>query len=467
MTEPRVGRARRIVCVMSCALVMVSGSVRSAEAEDPISGTGPGLPEEPIPLAELPERPRPLIELGEQYLAPSSIAAGWTLPTGAVWQPSFLAWGIARSAIQAETGKGLDRLQWANRLELFGQLALTPTERFVVSLEPFQGGSEYTGYRFGVGGAEGEFVNGFDVTPDTLFFEGDFGELFPILDRRVVWPLDLGFMVGRVPVVFQDGFLIDDRMTAFGLVQNSILARGTSNLRISLITAWDGVHRGDNSPGGDSWLTGLFAEFDRAATTWAVDAVFVEGDEEANGVFGGLSGIRRVAGRWNLSSRLLGSHRIGNRVGDEVENGLLGVVGVSFAPRRTHDVAYLNAVVSLGHYTPAARAADRGGPLGRLGILFEAPGLGSIGSALASDADRVFAAALGIQLFFDHGRTQVVLEVAGRGRFESSRDRATGAGVRVERALGRRVVLRFDGYGGIRRGEGGFVGGRSEIVLKF
>jgi len=426
-----------------------------------------GVSDEVIPLAELPERPRPLLELGNGFLEPARISEGWVLPTGAVWQPSLLVWGTGRSALQAETGKGLDRAEWANRLDLFGQLAFTPTERVVVSLEPFQGGSEYTGYRFGLDGAGSEFVSDFNFSPDTIFFEGDFGEMFPRLDRRVGWPLDLGFMVGRVPVNFQDGFLVDDRMTAFGLVQNSLLAEGTSNFRISFVGAWDGVHRGDNSSGGDSVLAGLFTEFDRAETTWAVDAVYVNGEQSADGVFGGVSAIRRIRGRWNLTTRLLGSLAVNESSDPVVEDGLLGVLGFSFAPTGTHDVVYLNAVAAAGHYTAASRGADRGGPLGRVGILFEAPGIGSIGAPLANDADHVFGGALGTQLFFNHGRTQLVLEVGGRGQTDSSRARAGGAGLRLQQALGRRFILRLDGYGGYERGLGGFVGGRTEFVVKF
>ena len=102
-----------------------------------------------------------------------------------------------------------------------------------------------------------------------------------------------------------------------------------------------------------------------------------------------------------------------------------------------------------------------------MGILFEAPGLGSLGAPLANDADSMFAAALGYQKFFAHGRTQVVVELGGRSRFDSSRRRAFGAGLRLQQALGQRVVLRFDAYVGNQRDEGGFAGSRSEILFKF
>lgn len=426
------------------------------------------LPEEPIPLAVIPDPPRRLLELGNGFLEPTQISSGWKLPTGAVWQPAFLLWGTARSALQTDLGRGRDVAEWASRFDLFGELSLTETERFVVGIEPFQDGTEFTGYRLGLEGEGSEFVSSFNFTPDIAFFEGDVGELFPALDFDEIWPLDLGFMVGRVPVNFQDGFLIDDRMAAIGLVQNSIASPGASNLRISMIAAWDGVHRGDNSSGGDSLLFGLFTEFDRPHTTWAIDAVYVKGDQQSDGVFAGVSAIRRLGARWNWTTRVLGSLSLDEPVESGiVEDGLLGVLGLSYTPRGTHNVAYLNLVAGAGHYTASARAADLGGPLGRVGILFEAFGLGSIGSPLANDAEQVYGGALGTQLFFDHGRTQLVFEVAGRNRFDDSRSRAAAAGMRFQRALGQRTILRFDAYGGIGKEEGVFGGGRTEIVVKF
>jgi hypothetical protein len=42
-----------------------------------------------------------------------------------------------------------------------------------------------------------------------------------------------------------------------------------------------------------------------------------------------------------------------------------------------------------------------------------------------------------------------------------------GVGVRFQHAIGRRAMSRIDGYGGRTKGTHGFVGGRSEPVIKF
>ena len=424
------------------------------------------LPEEPIPLAELPERPRPLLELGERFLAPVAISQGWEIPTGAVWQPSALVWGTLRSAVQGDFGRATDQAQWANRIDLFAQLSLTQTERVVASLQPFQDGNRFTGYRFGLDGANAAFVSDVDFRVETLFFEGDVGEIFPRIDRDAVWPLDLGFMVGRVPVVFQDGFLISDNMTGFGLVQNSLQLPGTSNFRISTLAAWSGLNRGDNSPGGNTRLFGLFSEFDRSDTTWAIDFAFVDGDGGSDGAFAGMSAIRRIDGRWNLTVRALGSWDLGEQSA-AVDRGLLGVIGLSVAPRGTHDIAYLNLVGAVGHYTAAAREADRGGPLGRIGILYEAFGLGSIGAPLANDGRRVLGGALGYHKFLFGGRTQLVLELGGRADYADEQRAAVASGLRFQQALWQHIILRVDGWVGHSRPTDAFGGARAELLFKF
>ena len=45
-------------------------------------------------------RPRPLIELGNPYLGTRNLSPGFRMPGGAVWQPSFIAFGAFRSGLQ-------------------------------------------------------------------------------------------------------------------------------------------------------------------------------------------------------------------------------------------------------------------------------------------------------------------------------------------------------------------------------
>src|SRR5262245_53089324 len=53
----------------------------------------------PLQLEGFPRRPKPLIELGSPFLGTGNIRRGFTIPTGAVWLPSFLAFGTLRTGV--------------------------------------------------------------------------------------------------------------------------------------------------------------------------------------------------------------------------------------------------------------------------------------------------------------------------------------------------------------------------------
>ena len=163
---------------------------------------------------------------------------------------------------------------------------------------------------------------------------------------------------------------------------------------------------------------------------------------------------------------MLGSYSLDDEV-PELSDGTLAVLGLSLSPRRTHDVAYLNLFGTSGRYTPAARGPNRGGALGRIGILFEAPGFGSVRAPLANDTDHTTGFAVGYHKFLNGGRRQVVLELAGRLHTRTGDRDGWGSAVRLQQALGRRLVLRIDLYGVSERFRGDFFGARSEFLIKF
>jgi hypothetical protein len=214
----------------------------AAAAGSPVDSSR--LTEEAIPLEKIPLRPHPLVELGSAFLGTGPLPRGFTIPGGATWQPRFLAWGILRSGIfDVELGGNARRQAWLNRLDFFGQINLTPTERIIASFRPLDRNGQFAGYTFApVQRAENDHFNG---TVRTLYFEGDFGELFPALDRKDRIALDYGFAVGRFPAVFQEGMLINDPIDAVGVVRNSLRPwASSSNLRLAGIVSWANINRG-------------------------------------------------------------------------------------------------------------------------------------------------------------------------------------------------------------------------------
>lgn len=79
------------------------------------------------------------------------------------------------------------------------------------------------------------------------------------------------------------------------------------------------------------------------------------------------------------------------------------------------DIIYANFFTSLGNYTSAARSAQVGGPLERVGILFTPLAAGLAGSPIPGDAyNSAVGGAIGYQKFFGP-RKQLTLELAGKG----------------------------------------------------
>jgi hypothetical protein len=430
-----------------------------------------------IPLDVLPRRPRPLLELGEPFLTTGTLARGIRMPGGAVWQPAFLAFGEVRTAVQGgRFGDDREIAEAAARFDLFGNLYLTQTERVVVGLRPLDQNGRFTRYTFRnpdpEAEEEGTFTDELNSTVSTLFFEGDILSLIPSLDRRDTRGLDIYFSVGRQPLAFQDGLLInEDIIDMVGLTRANMKILGTANTRITGVYAWGGVTRqgmGINRNDDDGGLFGLFTEIDIKATTLEFDAVYTRGGEEiGDGIHVGAADIRRI-GRFNNTFRVLGSLPIG----DETPFNSRGVLfhnQLSWTPNGNHNFWYIGSFVGLDRFRSAARGPGFGGPVGQTGILFAAPGLGRVGAAIGSVADEAAGASIGYQMFFGHTRQQLLLEVGGRKRFNDDalgRD-LLGGGARYQMAMGRRMILLLDGtaaYDLVEKSTASF--GRFELLLR-
>jgi hypothetical protein len=439
--------------------------------------------DEPIPLADIPDRPRPLIEIGPKFLGTGNISQGFTLPTGAVWTPAFMVFGTIRTATQGIEDGVADR-QFAEsvaRLDLFGNLYLTQTERVVVGVSPLNQEGRFTTFNITSDGFPSDTLDDFqeelNFRINTLFFEGDIAELFPKLDWDDSSPLDYYVSVGRQPLSFQDGILInEDALDMVGLTQANLKLAGFVNTRVATVFGWGDVnrHSGVNGPftdcsdliaagsgigncsDGSALLFGLFTETDTRKRTVELDAMYILADEETgDGIYAGLGTTQRI-GEYNNTFRIVGSYPIGdetpfNRAGAIVHNQF------GFTPHHTHNWAYINLFGGIGNFRSAARGPASGGPLGQTGLLWAAVGIGRYGAALGNQADEAVGGGIGYQMFFGKARRQqLILEVGGRYTYGSNevgdefpifeQDIAAGA-VRYAFALGRRGVITLDGFG--------------------
>ncbi|MGD2067371.1 MAG: hypothetical protein PVI57_01700 [Gemmatimonadota bacterium] len=422
------------------------------------------------PLEEIPSRPRPIIELGTPFLGTGNIGDGFTLPTGAVWQPSFLLFGSLRTALQGGRDGLTDSelVEAVARLDLFGNLYLTQTERVVVGYRPLDEEGAFTRYtiraRQGgetVPGVPEEFQDELNGELATLFFEGDLNEIFPNLDNDDSGGGSWYFSVGRQPLAFQDGMIVnEDQLDMVGLTRANLKAFGSVNTRITGVYAWGAVNRlgPGNARDRDAQLFGLFSEIDTRATTLEIDAAYVMGgDLTGDGVHVAIGDTRRI-GRFNNTFRVLASFPAGDEFVSNTQ-GFLVHDQFSWTPHHNHNLWYIGAFVGIESYRPAAVGPSAGGALGRTGILFAAPGIGRIGAPLGGTADDAAGGSIGHQMFFGHTRQQLIVEVGARTRYKDPEgfdpdvdsgapfEDVLGGGFRYQAAMGRRFVFLVDGIG--------------------
>lgn len=429
-----------------------------------------------IGLQPGPDRPELLIETNEKFLGVGFLSQGVRIKTGAVWRPALWVFGTYRTGVNYfDAGTGRHVAEWANRLDLFSQLNLSGTERILFGLRPFDeeetARREFGGYDFD----QGSSIDAWNADVQTLFFEGDFGEIFPLLDPYDTRALDIGFSVGRQPMSFQQGLLVnEDRIDALTITRNTLSGQGNLNLRATAVYAWNEVSRqgmtGGNPNDSDAQMVGLFTESDFRQSTVNADVACVWSNN-GNGdlVAAGLSAIQRFSGyhnTYNSSLHLLASFPLNGET-NFVGQGELLFSQFSWTPHHSHDLIFLNAFWAIDQFTSAARGTLAGGPLGQTGLLFSAAGLGRYGAPLSNQASNVAGASLGYQMFFDHTRQQVVVEIGGRQDTDSTDRAAVAGGIRYQKALDQHWLMVIDAFVSKREGADIGQGGRFELQMKF
>lgn len=435
----------------------------------------------PYDVESVPQvRPRPLFELGDPFQGQGFLNDGIELPGGAVWNPSLLVFGTFRTAVQAfddgvRRPNGFDyRSEWANRLDLFVNLRLSATERILFGIRPMDdptrgdnlNRSQFTGWEFE---PREKGVERFNGRVRTLFFEGDLGEMFPILDPSDDSPLDLGFSIGRQPLLFQDGVLINGTMDAVGITHNNFHLPGSSKMRLTAIYAMPDMIQTTQANRFD--VVAFQSEIDTSWSTIELDGAYRNSrGGSGSGLFFGVGVIQRI---WKLNSvfRYNLSTPLGRGPG-EIGNGHLFISELSLDlpwPHALAPLVYMNAFLGIDHYQSAFRDSGAGGPLGRVGILFASPGIGRYGSPLNAFPDRSWGGALGCQMFLGElKQTQFVVEVGTRSSLqESVADSAVGVSARVQQGLFGQALITVEGFFAKQERLHEAAGGRLELLIQF
>ena len=270
------------------------------------------LKEEYVPfktLGDIPLRPGLILELGDPFLDTGQLDAGFEVPLiGAVSQPRLWSYFIYRTALQTfdNGAPGRDRdTEWANRIDIYANLQLTGTEKILLGLRSLDNNQPGRFTKYSFDSSDTGFKNELNLDVETLFFEGDVGSLLPVLDRAGTKPIDFGFTVGRQPITFQEGIIINDTIDALGFVRNNIVFPGTSNLRISGMWAWNRLDRNDRSRQSDANMYALFTAADTHVSTYNLDLIYVDDDAldgGGDGFYAGASAIQRIRALGGMST---------------------------------------------------------------------------------------------------------------------------------------------------------------------
>ena len=433
------------------------------------------IEEHPIGIQPIPARPPLLVEWNELFLGGGTLAQGIETPTGAIWRPAFWVFGEYRGALQY-FDRGNPSTEWANRLELFGQLNLSGTERVLVGVHPFDEETnsrrDFTGYDFN----DGKWTDGTNAKFQTLFFEGDFGEIFPRLDPYDTEFLDYGFSIGRMPLLAQQGLLInEDMIDAVTVTRNTLNGHGNLNLRATGVYSWRGINR--NSATGrpndfdpSSQMVAILTESDFAKRTVNLDAAYVHGDPTFGNLYAfAASSIRRHHGHhntYNTSVHLLASIPEGPTT-PYADQGELFFAQTSWTPHHTDDLIYMNAFWAIDQFTSPTRGPLMGSPLGQTGILFASVALGQYSAPLAVRTDNLAGASLGYQLQFNATRDQLIFEIGGAKETKGGNRGVIGTGLRYQKAIGQHSILVVDGFVGKPEEQRVTQGLRTEWRIKF
>ncbi|MGH1417735.1 MAG: hypothetical protein ACRBCJ_02645 [Hyphomicrobiaceae bacterium] len=424
----------------------------------------------------LPARPNLLLEFGDGFLDTGKLDHGFEVPIiGAVWQPRLWAYVINRTALQTFDDGRTDaprESEITNRMDLFFNLQLTGTEKLLLGLRTTDRNrpDKFTRYTFE--GREEGFNDEFNVGVETLFFEGDLGSLFPNTDRAGIKPIDYGFTVGRQPLVFQEGILINDTIDAVGLIRNNIPFPGTSNFRVSGMWAWNRLDRNDfDFANSDSDMYGVFVAADTHISTYNLDLIYVDAEEPRDGLYVGASAIQRIAALGGISTAFRANASIaldeevaGNVIGD----GLLLTAEISKTVPGSDDIIYFNTFWGIGNFTQAGREAIVGGPLANTGILFASPNLSTYGAEINPFTDDdVVGGAIGYQAFWDNKRRNLILEMATRHDLSGTGFDSLGFGAQLQQAVGQHVQLQFETFYTFNEGRDDGAGARAEVQVVY
>ena len=384
--------------------------------------------------------------------------------------------GIYANVADGGTG-GKKQSQIAARLNLDMDLALTATERIHGATRPLdKGGKSFT--RYDVSGAvKNKFTHSLDFDLDTLFFEGDLGQITGGLRGKPA-RFDMPIAFGKLPFVAQNGVWFEDAFdgAAFSIAAKNIPKWDVSNTDLTFFGGWAQLTT-DATPGSSkTGVFGLagFADARKGYIEYGYGYVNADNsDLSYNNVTAAFT--RRYFGRLANSVRVIGNFGQKGLSTGKTADGVLFLVENSLTPKylklaqanQSNFVPYLNLFAGFKSPQSLARGGDSGGVLRNTGITFESDGMTAY-PTLDAKAHDTYGGALGLEYLFDLAH-QIVVEGSVVQRRGDSKlpGNEYGIGVRYQQPISPDLIIRFDAMKGFLQGQKDIYGVRAELRLKF
>ncbi len=388
-------------------------------------------------------------------------------------RPEFYVYGDFRSGIATGRNAAGRIDNWANRLNLDMDLQLTDTGRFHSFVGPLDEGADVT--RWELVDDDLRYVNRFDMTPVTGYFEGDLGVMLGNAFDETS-PFELPIAIGLIPLVFQNGIWMEDAVTGAAI---SFPARHSrllnwSNYDATFFAIFDQL----NSPafGANEHAAQAFG------TAWFIEAyhgyietgyAYVRDRNVAELSYHNITAsyTRRYFDRISNSLRVIVN--AGQDLPSEVRtaDGVLLLVENSWiTPMPLRVVPYANFFVGWERPQSVARAGVAGGILRNTGINFETDALNGYPTLDPTGNDSA-GGSIGIDLLGADLDRQLLMEIAYVTPHGSQNISLPGdqyaVGARYQFPISNSTLLRFDSMYGWRQGLKDVYGTRMEYRWKF
>lgn len=424
------------------------------------------------------EAPRPLLEIGrQQYTSGIYDESSTLLGEKNPLLPGLSIYGDWRTAVAYNNNNGKDVAQIATRLNLDVDLKITATERVHAFFAPIQkDNAKFTRFEFGGSGANGKFNDEFDLTPQTLFFEGDMGSIYSGFSGTEA-SFDLPFTVGLFPLFLQNGIWANDAILggAFSIPAKNSAALGLANFDVTFFAAFDdvdnagiiGAEKGDNHLANLYGVTAFIDAFDGYIET---GYGLVQGRDERDGL---LTHFLTGAYTRRYYNTVSNSTRVFANFGDDPDGRSDGLAIISenslITGLPSTLLPYANFFVGFGNPQPLVDG-NGAGILKNVGINFETDALTGY-PKMDDSGSNAFGGAIGLQYLFNLDQ-QIVVEAAMVQPFEDdgigARDTQYGIGLRYQVPLDRAWLFRADAtYHIIDGAEEDNFGLRAEFRRKF